>query len=252
MRCCGIPARYVEGYLLSGSKIEEAEPGQTLVLTQSDSHAWAEIYLDGVGWIPFDTTPNHKNEVVYAMPPGGGSQETDQMSQVGQPLAQTQQEIQIQQEGREETRTDADGWTLWPLWILPALALLLLVLRTVLLRRRLRRRVAAFSTGEIRAASLDCLVYTGELLTDAGLSRRNVPLTHRGAEIAALLAPVREEKRAGRAGVGRRAAVQQSRGDGREPKTGVGCHAGSSQRLEKENRPWYRQIRARWIQCIIL
>ena len=42
MRCCGIPARYVEGYLLSGSKIEEAEPGQTLVLTQSDSHAWAE------------------------------------------------------------------------------------------------------------------------------------------------------------------------------------------------------------------
>ena len=251
MRCCGIPARYVEGYLLSGSKIEEAEPGQTLVLTQSDSHAWAEIYLDGVGWIPFDTTPNHKNEVVYAMPPGGGSQETDQMSQVGQPLAQTQQEIQIQQEGREETRTDADGWTLWPLWILPALALLLLVLRTVLLRRRLRRRVAAFSTGEIRAASLDCLVYTGELLTDAGLSRRNVPLTHRGAEIAALLAPVREENvqavlaLAAELRFSNHVVTEESRKQALDAMQAVLSGW-------KRKMPWYRQIRGRWIQCIIL
>lgn len=28
-----------------------------VVLTEADAHAWAEYYLDGIGWIPFETTP---------------------------------------------------------------------------------------------------------------------------------------------------------------------------------------------------
>ena len=55
-RVQGIPARYVEGYLLPEQQIVEAGT-DTVTLTTKNSHAWVEVYLDGVGWIPVDVTP---------------------------------------------------------------------------------------------------------------------------------------------------------------------------------------------------
>ena len=45
-RVLGIPARYVAGYLLSD------EGSQAL----RETHAWAEAWVDGLGWIGFDAT----------------------------------------------------------------------------------------------------------------------------------------------------------------------------------------------------
>ena len=42
-RSIGIPARYVSGYLMLDDRIE-----------QTASHAWAEAYVDGLGWVGFD------------------------------------------------------------------------------------------------------------------------------------------------------------------------------------------------------
>lgn len=55
-RSNGIPARYVEGYLLTEKKAEESKNGK-VTLTNKDSHAWAEVYMDGIGWVPVDVTP---------------------------------------------------------------------------------------------------------------------------------------------------------------------------------------------------
>lgn len=52
----GIPARYVEGYLLSKEKLQKAK-GKSVALTGEDSHAWVEVYMDGMGWIDIDVTP---------------------------------------------------------------------------------------------------------------------------------------------------------------------------------------------------
>jgi len=53
LRMRGLPARYVSGYLVSGgdsgSKQEEVIGGQA-------SHAWAEVFIPGDGWIGFDPT----------------------------------------------------------------------------------------------------------------------------------------------------------------------------------------------------
>lgn len=43
-RALGIPARYVSGYLWSGDD----------TAAHDASHAWAEAYVDGVGWMGFD------------------------------------------------------------------------------------------------------------------------------------------------------------------------------------------------------
>ena len=53
-RAAGFPARYAEGYLLPGDR---AAGDSTITLTSRDSHAWAEVYLDGMGWVPVDTAP---------------------------------------------------------------------------------------------------------------------------------------------------------------------------------------------------
>ncbi len=52
----GIPARYAEGYYAGSEQITAAENGQ-LQLTTHDAHAWTEVYMDGMGWIPVDFTP---------------------------------------------------------------------------------------------------------------------------------------------------------------------------------------------------
>ena len=52
LRAAGIPARYAEGYLtLAGGSMGEVS------IRQKDEHAWAEIYLEGLGWIPVEAVP---------------------------------------------------------------------------------------------------------------------------------------------------------------------------------------------------
>ena len=52
MRMAGIPARLVVGY--QGGKA--APDGKTWEVRQLDAHAWAEIWLDGRGWVRVDPT----------------------------------------------------------------------------------------------------------------------------------------------------------------------------------------------------
>lgn len=44
-RCNGVPARYVSGYLLLDDRVE-----------QNAGHAWAEAYIDDIGWVAFDVS----------------------------------------------------------------------------------------------------------------------------------------------------------------------------------------------------
>ncbi len=53
LRSLGIPARVATGYL---TDLSQARDGHIL-LRMSDRHAWAEMYLTGRGWIPYDTQP---------------------------------------------------------------------------------------------------------------------------------------------------------------------------------------------------
>lgn len=57
-RYFGIPARYAAGYSVSPSAFSrESEGVYSAVLTGKEAHAWAEIYLDKIGWVPVEMTP---------------------------------------------------------------------------------------------------------------------------------------------------------------------------------------------------
>lgn len=52
-RSLGFAARFVSGYLYDESKLDG---GKDTMVGGGATHAWAEIYLPGAGWVPFDPT----------------------------------------------------------------------------------------------------------------------------------------------------------------------------------------------------
>jgi len=52
LRCAGVPARYVIGYYA-----HEQRDANTTIVRQRDAHAWAEAWIEGVGWVTLDATP---------------------------------------------------------------------------------------------------------------------------------------------------------------------------------------------------
>lgn len=63
-RTRGIPARYCEGFIIKEEDIRSFEPnGEYVTVSVPDNraHAWAEIYIDGFGWLSFEATPGYGN-----------------------------------------------------------------------------------------------------------------------------------------------------------------------------------------------
>ena len=59
-REAGIPARYVEGYKI---RADQWRLGKAQV-TDYEAHAWTEIYIEHIGWIPVEVTGRDTGESV--------------------------------------------------------------------------------------------------------------------------------------------------------------------------------------------
>lgn len=51
LRCLGLPARYVSGYILT-----HPPTGQPRMIGADASHAWVSVFCPGLGWVDFDPT----------------------------------------------------------------------------------------------------------------------------------------------------------------------------------------------------
>ncbi|MEH6759197.1 MAG: transglutaminase family protein [Parasphingorhabdus sp.] len=54
MRKLGYPARYVSGYLMMNDRVD-----------QDATHAWAEAYFEGIGWVGFDVSNGYSPDERY-------------------------------------------------------------------------------------------------------------------------------------------------------------------------------------------
>lgn len=84
-RYYGIPARYTEGFLITPEDTEHALSNSPINIDDSHFHAWVEFYRDGIGWIPFETTPPYldimeKAENIAPLPDNDDSQDNDNNS----------------------------------------------------------------------------------------------------------------------------------------------------------------------------
>lgn len=80
-RAAGYPARYVEGYHYAQETKEsqgwdagmEDTEETAVVLTNKNAHAWVEVYVSGVGWMPVEVVPGmytemYTNEIIEGEP----------------------------------------------------------------------------------------------------------------------------------------------------------------------------------------
>ncbi len=79
----GIPARYCEGYIIKPEDFPaDAEYGEMTEVEVTDlrSHAWIEIYIDGMGWLPYEMTPGY----------GGTSQDEEEETSATTTVTETE------------------------------------------------------------------------------------------------------------------------------------------------------------------
>lgn len=64
LRMMGFPARYVTGYLAKQQEFQSADDHTTVQITDREAHAWVEVYLDSMGWVPVEMTPGYSGQRV--------------------------------------------------------------------------------------------------------------------------------------------------------------------------------------------
>ena len=78
-RYYGIPARYAEGYIVDKNAVKNKLSGSPITLTDADFHAWTEYYLTGIGWIPFESTPEYFDKM--PLPNGVSAEKLQELTQ---------------------------------------------------------------------------------------------------------------------------------------------------------------------------
>lgn len=107
-RALGIPARLCEGFLIT------AYAGSETTVRAADAHAWVEVWLDGVGWLPVEATyggsPAESDSGGSALQEGESAQydDEDRASPPADPeTAITGQHTQIAPDGSESGPAEA-------------------------------------------------------------------------------------------------------------------------------------------------
>ena len=59
LRTMGVPARYASGYVVSRGSFNSTKEGYVSEVLDNQAHAWAEIYLNGIGWVPVEMTSGY-------------------------------------------------------------------------------------------------------------------------------------------------------------------------------------------------
>lgn len=101
LRRMGVPARFASGYGIRKNQfVKTGEEKWTASVLDSNAHAWAEIYLDNIGWVPVDMTPGSDAETdeVRETENSGSEQETEK--------AETQEETETPQKEEKPVQTE--------------------------------------------------------------------------------------------------------------------------------------------------
>lgn len=148
-RAEGIPARYVEGFCIP-------VPGPYIVNVTSDmAHAWPEVYIDDMGWIPFEPTPGYSeirytpweiqgDEVGTGMGVGGSEEDEDYGTREEEKQEEDLQEESAKEEDAESVQLSFNILKIFGIAVLFAIiAGILILFADRMLRRRRMKRMGA-------------------------------------------------------------------------------------------------------------
>ena len=59
LRKLGVPARYASGYVVTEDTFRATKEDYVAEILDNRAHAWVEIYLEGIGWVPVEVTAGY-------------------------------------------------------------------------------------------------------------------------------------------------------------------------------------------------
>ncbi|MGN0425655.1 MAG: transglutaminase domain-containing protein [Acetatifactor sp.] len=130
LRHLGVPSRYASGYVIPKTGFTETEDGYTAEVLDSQAHAWVEIYLDDIGWVPVEMTPGYEDsilgdrtEVVVEVEPEQ-SEEVPSSETASEPSDAAEEENTNASQQEEASESGSQGQTsgekeapLWEIWL---------------------------------------------------------------------------------------------------------------------------------------
>lgn len=134
MRSLGIPARWVKGFV-TGDAIDNT----TYEITNNEAHSWVEVYLVGIGWVPFEPTIGFSGTLDVAYDVEAQDDALDE--QLPEQTPQSPEQPQVpEQETSSATSTTASAAAIWNVvkWIGLVLVAVLLIGAAILYKRRNR------------------------------------------------------------------------------------------------------------------
>ena len=186
-----IPARYVEGYVITPDDVKSMKVGEPYTVDGTHAHAWVEYYQDGVGWLPFESTPSYLGIMATAEDYQDISGIT---SGIGADDEQEQQDEQdnLEDEEQPEEEDDEIDWILileiilGILIVLITLFLILIIVKIIRERIRCQKIKQLFDSEDYNQAVNALFEYTMNILAVFGLKVRNASLYRYGSQIESL------------------------------------------------------------------
>ncbi|MDE5753260.1 MAG: transglutaminase-like domain-containing protein [Oscillospiraceae bacterium] len=191
-RMAGIPARYCEGYMIDCSQpgiLEKTETDGKVTfhaeILDSNAHAWTEIYLAGIGWIPFEFTFS------YFTAPAVTMTDTDTIAlPVATETIPVQESESAQSSNLSDTNTEPDliedlstpqklshKWiAILTILISAAVSCLILLILRIARFAALRKRTEAFTQEDRKAASQSAYTYLTKLMAECGVHVHSVTI----------------------------------------------------------------------------
>ncbi|MCH1981767.1 transglutaminase family protein [Ruminococcus sp. OA3] len=167
-RYYNVPARYVTGYLAKADAFAQQEDGTyRAVLDDGRAHAWAEVYLDGRGWIPVETTPPGSVVSPESAPVQANAAQEQQQVQSTPGAAEEPERSGEEQDADRESTAIREGWetAVFMLGVLAAVSTAAVCMWKYLVLRRRRRKhlYRRYRADRLYARVLEVLHFGGHL-----------------------------------------------------------------------------------------
>lgn len=179
-RMLGVPARYVEGYI-----VPHLVGGRTNEVLDSHAHAWVEIWKEGVGWIPIEVTPGYEEdtEIVPAQQAVIETEEETSEETTEESTSETE-ETTIEETSAVQTQQERNiNESKWKIWNLLAIAIIIVAVWIVMvvIRRWRHQRMRRLFIGEkrpaiaaIASATRKIQQVSGQTWKDCGIEEKNM------------------------------------------------------------------------------
>ena len=166
-RMLGTPARYAEGYIVGLDDVKDLPSFSEINVSEKNAHAWTEIYVDMVGWVPIEVTPGYAekmpkiNKKDYPALDGSDSPDATGGSTV-EPEPNDPTQVQEDQDKPEDSKQVNSNTTVW-FWLNIIILIVLLIL-FVLYYVRKRKRQQKLEVKDHRLAVIHHVQYMVQML----------------------------------------------------------------------------------------